>query len=440
MARCDAFILFGGLSVLVRHPLLFSALAERGLRTLVVTDPHAADRFRARMADPQHPLSLVSDVAFFSSDDHLGILDQTRAWAARHSIHGVHCVGELNVEAAGLVADLLGVRFPGLRAVRVCRNKYLQRQYLGEWSPPARLVRPAERDALADTFSDYPAVLKPITRFSSSGVQLIQDRAELRERLGDYPAEEPLLLEARIEGREVSVESIVQDGQVVFESITEKRTNEGDTRFFTEMAHTLPAASLSQAEQDRLLAVNRAVLRRLAFADGIAHPEFRVTSSGQVYLMEIAARGAGDGIFALHHLATGRPLEPELVKLALGEPVAYPKPGRWARQVYVEHAPGRLHDVSLDGPGIVRAWWCADRDLWPIPLPGRAGDPGGVRELLVLKQRGDELGGISDSFDRAVTFLIDGRTPRELDVLEADVRAAIRVQTAAPVSPTASAG
>ena len=128
-------------------------------------------------------------------------------------------------------------------------------------------------------------------------------------------------------------------------------------------------------------------------------------------LMEVAARTPGDGIMVLYRLATGRRMEPEILRIALGEPADYPAARRYARQVYVGHRPGILGDVEVDWPG-VEARWVDDGNPWPdIPaLP--ADDPPALRAVLVYEARGAELGPIRSSDDRAVTFFIDAPDDR----------------------------
>ena len=87
-----------------------------------------------------------------------------------------------------------------------------------------------------------------------------------------------LLLEQKVVGREVSVESLIQDGKVVFIGITEKATNESDGRFFVEMAHTFPCGNLSSQEVTAIRATNARVLDRLSFENGIAHALIRPSS------------------------------------------------------------------------------------------------------------------------------------------------------------------
>jgi hypothetical protein len=417
-----AFLLMAKAAPLTSHPQFLQEVRARGLAPLLVTES----------LPPGVNLSTegIEEVALFAGAQHLAIQHQVATWANDYDIRGTLCLGEIFVEAMGLAADMLGLPHPGLRATKVCRNKLLQRLYLRDWSPRFQVIPPEHRAGGVADVSDAPAILKPTGRFASSGVQEIAGAAELARALTDYGPDEVLLLEQKIVGREVSVESLVQGGRIVFSGITEKATNESNGRYFVEMAHTFPCGNLSSEEMSAIRATNARVLDRLKFENGIAHAEYRVTADGAVYLMEVACRAPGDGLLALYQLASLRSLEVELVKLALSEPVSYPEPSRRARQVYLHHAPGRLVDVQLTNGTHVTPYWVPDHGHWPAIEVGSPGDPARVRQLMVLKSRGTELSGeVRDSFDRAVTFLIDARTTDELDRLEQHMRQSVRIIT-----------
>jgi hypothetical protein len=434
--RPEAFVLTGMFFVVCRSPLYLAELARRGVKALVVTQAAFRDSALAARADPAHPAALVHDFAFVDAGGHgdpallADVLAAGRAWRDAYRIVGTYAVGETLVEQTGLLADALGLRTPGLRATRACRSKVLQRFYVPELGPASVVVPPDQRDSPDVATVGFPAVVKPAGRHSSSGVAAVTDRAGLSRRLAAFPADEVVLVEERVIGQEFSVESLVQDGKAVFASVTRKETTESHGTF-VELTHTVPSDRTdAQAE---VLEANRVLLDALAFADGIAHSEWRVDPAGRPVLMEIAARTPGDGLMTLYHLATGVPLEPEIMRVALGEPAAYPEPGRYARQVYVEHDPGVLEDVTLDWPGVAPTWVTGSR-IWPAIPPGPADGPPALRAVLVLKRPGSTLGPMSSSDDRAVTFYIDAPTPAGLDDLERRVRAALVVRTRAVVS------
>ncbi|MEU6427266.1 ATP-grasp domain-containing protein [Microbispora sp. NPDC046973] len=427
-----AFVLTGSFLVICRAPLYLRELSRRGLRILVVTPASWREQALAQMRDPEHPASVIEEIAFTDGDVNTdnsftaGVISGVREWRDRYDIAGVYAVGETLVEPTGLLADALGLPSPGLRATRACRSKYLQRWYLPEFSPASVVVPPAARATFTAAGVSFPAVVKPASRHSSSGVETVRDPAELRAQLDAYLPHETVLVEEKVTGQEFSVESLVQDGRVVFASVTRKETTESGTRTFVELSHSVP--NELEGVNGIILDANQRMLERLAFADGIAHAEWRVDDAGRTYLMEVAARTPGDGLSILYSLATGAPMEPEIIRIALGEPAAYPAPRRYARQVYLEHEPGRLGDVTVDWPGISPAW-VGEGGLWPEIEPGAPDDPPTLRAVLVLKDRGAELGPLHSSDDRAVTFLIDAATPAELDELEMRVRHAVRIHT-----------
>lgn len=426
----EAFILTGSFYVISRAPRFLAEVTARGLKVLVITPSAWREAALAAAADPGDAAAAITDFAFTDGDLRMensylpGVIAGVRRWLEEYTIVGICTVGETLVEPSAVVADALGLRAPGPRAGRACRSKYLQRLYAPEFSPGSQIIPAAGRASLT-TRVGFPAVLKPAARHSSSGVWTVRDEQELRERVADYPDYETLLVEEKVVGPEYSVESLVQDGKVIFSWMLRKGTTDQHDDTFVELSHTL--ANEPCRERDILLEANQRLLELLDFRDGIAHAEWRLTADGTPYLMEVAARPPGDGIPALYGLATGSPIEPEVVRIALGEPASYPLPMRQARQVYLEHEPGLLTDVTLDWPGVTPQWVHA-APAWPEVEPGGPDDPPTLRAVFVLKPRGHRLERLCSSDDRAVTFLIDAPTVAELDELERRVRAALTIR------------
>ncbi|MGA6161439.1 ATP-grasp domain-containing protein [Amycolatopsis magusensis] len=429
-----AVILTGSFPVIRRNPLYLDELTGRGLRILVITAEAYRDQASAAMAAPDNPASQITEIAYVTGDFTVqgaflaGAVAHATAWRAKYHLVGAYAVGDYLAEPTGLLCDALGVPSPGLRASRACRSKYLQRWYVPELSPPSLTIPAGERGSTDLSGVSYPAVVKPAARASSSGVETVRDEAELRERLAGYPDHEVVLVEQKVIGPEYSVESLVQHGGIVFASVTGKETTDSHARTFVELAHSVPTAD--DGVRERVLAANRALLTALAFADGIAHSEWRVGQDGTPRLMEIAGRTPGDGLLVLYHLATGAPLEPEIIRIALGETASYPRPSRYARQVYLEHEPGELADVTVDWPGLAPVW-IGSSGVWPDILPGAPDDAPTLRAVLVHQPRGTELGPLTSSDDRSVSFFIDAATPGELDELEKRVRAAVTIEVTA---------
>ncbi|HET9896133.1 MAG TPA: ATP-grasp domain-containing protein [Streptosporangiaceae bacterium] len=443
-----AFLLTGSFPVISRDPLYLAELTRRGLLVLVITSEAYRERALAQIGQRDGPMSAITDITFVAGDYTAesafvaGAVAATTAWQQAYDIVGVYAVGDMLAEPTGLLCDGLGKPGPGLLASRACRCKYLQRFYVPELSPRC-LVIPAARRAQARASSGgrftpdaglreaiesigFPAVVKPASRASSWGVLAVLDFDELCGELDNYREHEIVLVEERIDGQEYSVESLIQHGMVVFASPTRKETTHSHERTFVELSHTVPEHEPGVTEL--LLQANAVLLERLKFADGIAHSEWRVTADGRAVLMEVAGRTPGDGIMALYHLAVGEPMELEILNIALGVDASYPAPRRYARQVYLEHEPGVLEDVTVAWPG-AEVHWLGESGVWPEIKPGPVADEPTLRAVLVLKDRGARLGPLQSSDDRAVTFFIDAASPAELDKLEQRVRAAISIST-----------
>ncbi|MCW2641052.1 MAG: biotin carboxylase [Dactylosporangium sp.] len=424
-SRERAFLLFTDLPK--AGPYL-EAVVGHGLRCLVVTGPATWPMEKIALSyvhEPAHPFAQIEEIAFVRAEETPQILAQVAGWNDRFEIVGVFASSEPFVEPAGLVADLLDLRGVGLRASRVCRDKGLQRQYLRQWSPISVAARAGEHErVLRELDGRFPLITKPPNMYCSIGVRVLADETQLTEHLAGLEPAATVLIEEYVAGREFSVESVVAAGEQVFSSVTEKATNEEEGEFFVEMAHTVPATNVTDAERAALESAHASIVERLGIGAGMTHGEYRIAGDGRVVLMEIAARPPGDGILQLYHLATGKSMEATVIDAALGLPVTYPAPTRWARQIYFDHKPGTLADVTT---GMGRPEWLVDLGLWPTPAPAAAPEPAGIRHLLVLKGRGDRLTSYTDSFGRAVTALFDAPTPAELDAYETALRASVEI-------------
>ncbi|MFF3162103.1 ATP-grasp domain-containing protein [Streptomyces sp. NPDC003674] len=427
--RPPAFVLFTDLP---KAGAYLAAIAGRGLHSLVVTGPPRWPLEQVAVScvgRAGHPFEAVERLEFLAPDDTAGILTRVSTWAGAYDIKGVFASSETFVEPAALATDLLGLPGVGLRAARVCRNKHLQRLYLREFSPVS-VLSTASRDTILDTLDGhYPVICKPLDLYCSIGVRILRDRAALEAHL-DSGQRTPTLLEQCVSGREFSVETIVTGGRPVFSEVTQKATNEKEGEFFVEMTHTLPAANVTPDEARRLKEAQETVLARLEFGTGMAHGEYRLLPDGGVALMEIAARPPGDGILHLYHLATGASVEDSVVGAALGEPVLHPRAVRRTRQIYFDHEPGTLGDVTVEaGEECAGAdpYWVVEHGLWPTLEPVAAEAPARLGKVLVLKARGAGLEPLTDSFGRAVTALFDAPGPEELERFDSAVREAVRV-------------
>lgn len=396
-----AVIVMSDLAALARQHRLITDIAGRGLTPLVIVGPTTdLARLKTHIEDPAHPLSRIADVRQLPGPAVDGVWASVQDWITDFDVRGVICSGEVFVDPAGALAEALGLPGPGSWAARVCRDKVMQRVILGDHGPSWRAFAPHARDTA--TSEVYPCVVKPAGRMFSSGVVKVADDAELRAALAAYEPDETILVEELVTGPEFSVEALVHRGEVVWSGVTAKLTNEDSSRYFTEIGHTSPAR-IPSSDAEALVAANTAVLKTLGFGSGITHAEFRLRD-GRPVLMEIAARLPGDAITMLWHLATGRPVEPAIVDLALGIEPQYPEPTRRAVQRFVDHRPGRLADVRSAAQTVS---WIGDDGYWPTVSSTDADAPARCASIMVGLSRGAVLGDLNDSSGRSASVVVD---------------------------------
>lgn len=138
-------------------------------------------------------------------------------------------------------------------------------------------------------------VVKPINSQGSKGVAILMPQVT-RRQIGLAFSEsrgQGVLLEERIVGDEYSVEAFVVDGSVHNLVATKKYHHpENDC---IDVRNTF-LGDIPAVIEEKLFAANRFVLETLGLRTGSAHGEYIVTRSGEVFLMEIAARGGGGNI------------------------------------------------------------------------------------------------------------------------------------------------
>jgi biotin carboxylase len=329
-----------------------SAAHARGVAVSVVETSPRLETLRAagllEPADRGFPVGGRSEPFWFAA---------ARAAAADASIDGVVAFSERHVVAAGLLADELGLRGPGLRAAVASRNKALQRhafERAGLLQPLFALAE-TQDDAAAWAARRYPVVVKPLDGTGSSRVEIVADEHALRASGSAADSPVPFLVEEFLGGPERSCEAIVADGRLAFAILTEKETTSPPT--CVELAHSIPAPepAIVAGMED---AAHR-VARALGMRDGIMHLELKLEADGP-HVLEVAVRTPGDFIMDIAELATGLDLYGAVVDVALGRTVdARPRRQRAAGVWFPAPPVGTV--AGVDGlerlpelPGVVR--------------------------------------------------------------------------------------
>jgi biotin carboxylase len=160
-----------------------------------------------------------------------------------------------------------------------------------------------------------PWVVKPRSDVSSSGIRRLDDAEQVWRAIEALDAREALqdkssyyLLEKFVPGEVFHVDSLVEDGEVIFSGASRygrpplQVVQEGGV--FT--THTIEYDSPEHAELTRL---NIDLLRALGLERGAAHAEFiRGAENDEFYFLEVAARVGGAHIAETLEAASGHNL------------------------------------------------------------------------------------------------------------------------------------
>jgi hypothetical protein len=245
---------------------------------------------------------------------------------------GITTFDEACLETATVVGTALGFRVNPADAVSALTDKFVQREALRRagLATPHYTLLPAGTppgDVRRLTLgTDLPAVLKP-TRGTGSRdtfrVDTVGDLVQAWTALLRRDEQESFLLETLIPGTErgtfgdqVSVESVVQDGQPLTFGVSGRFASEPP---FRETGCIVPAP-IGAGEAEAAVGVTNAALRAVGVRWAVTHTELKLGPDGP-QIIEVNGRPAGNGIPPLWRKRHGQSLLARAAMLALP---AYP--------------------------------------------------------------------------------------------------------------------
>jgi ATP-grasp domain/L-amino acid ligase C-terminal domain 2 len=278
------------------------------------------------------------------------------------------------LELAAAVAVRLGLPHNPAEAVRNAADKARQRQC---WAaacvpqPRFEIVPAATDDAVrrASQAVGFPCVVKAVSLSASQGILCADDPAaavtaagRIRHVLASArrPDTEPLLVEEYLPGPELSIDALLDDGNLTATAIFDKpRTPDGPT--FEETLLVTPSRLPGPVLAAAITTAARAA-RALGLTHGPVHAELRVNDhAGQPRpaMLELAARSIGGLCSRALRFPGDQTLEELILASALGRsagagwPSGHGQPGP-----AVSHDPVRpagIYMLPVPRPGVLRA-------------------------------------------------------------------------------------
>lgn len=405
--RKPAFILFGGYTRSIYHQFI-PLLHQMNLMVLVLDLPNSE-----KICNQAGLNSNAIEAVFCEGGDLATVMRTCKQWKQQYILQGaLNTIEEFTLSSA-IAIDFLSLKGPGMKACLIASNKTLQRSYLEKWGPMCHTI--ISSDPIPEAMR-YPAILKATNLHGGHGMVLVHSILEAQQSLSEFPDKEPLNFEEYIEGQDISVESIVQNGKIIFQNLTEEDHLYAKGHHL-EMGHALPATQLNPKWIQRVYDMNQLILKEMDFQDGMTHAEYRVTEKGQIFLIEIAARPPGDGIMALYQLSTGQLIEETVLNTALGKSAYYPDPIRYTKQIFLQSKPGNFDRIEFLGTEV-------EVNCYPESLsnardyPAFCPDgPAALREIVQVHRKGTNPDQLIGPDSRLAWMIVDADSPRSLEEL-----------------------
>ena len=262
---------------------------------------------------------------------------------------------EYAVQGAGRVAKALGLKYLGDKAVESLTNKLRLRQLCTDFEiPHPNFVKVNSIEDIYNFFDGRKIVIKPANRQASTGVIKVEHKSDINKsfeemirssegtKIANRLMEWEYMAEDYIEGDEISVETLIKDGEIIFHNITGKTTTNG--RYFVELGHVVPAILDNNIindiyrNQDKLVSA-------LEARDGFLHAEWKLTNEGPK-LIECAGRIAGDKILDLIEQAYGFNLYGTIIKILIGDEINIPQKATNGASIrFFEPPTGKLDEI-----------------------------------------------------------------------------------------------
>ncbi|HGH0815356.1 TPA: ATP-grasp domain-containing protein [Staphylococcus pseudintermedius] len=350
---------------------------RQGYRVVLMTDH-----------DPQLIDSGLDEVIEIDTYDETAVVEAVIAYHQQHHLSGILTWSDKDVELVAQLNDRL--QLPGIPVshVKNARNKYLMRMafdQVPDISPDYENVR-SEVDLLhAVARIGTPGILKPVGASGSKGIFKIESEECIeyvyetlrhatspeRDKVYHYYPND-YIYEGYLVGEEVSVEGVVQNGEVRIAGITDKAVT---PEYSLEYIAIFPSDKNAALQQEIKTKATQAI-QSLGIDHCAFHLEGRVTKDG-FKVIESAARPGG-GFIASHLIpgASGHSYIEKILDVAVGNDVTenWPTFDQTSKKMC-------FYSVMAEQAGIFKGVQGLDR-LVEIP---------GVHYVVSLKNYGDSV-------------------------------------------------
>lgn len=241
---------------------------------------------------------------------------------------------EKTVSVAARLRQQLNIGGTRLEVANRCHDKLVMKQaaqQAGANLTPYCCLNSVPVAKLADKLG-LPLIIKQRRSSGSRGLQFIYQPEALNAITTANCLAEKLII-----GKEYSIESFVQNGEILFRNITE---------YYIPHQISIMPAELPKATTMQIDALNRTVINHFQIQQGMCHLELYLTAEGIVF-GEIALRPPGGYLMDLLQLSYGFDAWQAFLQMELGLPFDFPKQATAVSAGYIIHpGEGRVQQIS----------------------------------------------------------------------------------------------
>ena len=241
-----------------------------------------------------------------------------------YNCNSIITTSDYPVRSVAYVCEKQKVIGPCLDSAIISTDKYLLREKMKENNLPCPLYFIIEKEDDIRKFTSelkFPMIIKPVDSSASRGVTKINNYEEFYYYYGkslNYSKSGKVIIEEYIDGKEFSVECLIQNKEINIIAITEKIVD--GYPYFVESRHRIPA-NIDLNEKNIIEETVKKAIKSISLDNSAAHVEVKLRGS-QAYIIEVGPRLGGDYITSdLVPLATNVDMLKNIILIAEGKPI-----------------------------------------------------------------------------------------------------------------------
>lgn len=288
-------------------------------------------------------------------------IDAVAKYVKDNDIDLVYSVGsDLAMPTVSKVSEMLGLpHFVSYNTALTCNMKNKMRILLGDdfkGNVPFKVVENLEE---AKDFQFYPAMMKPVDSQGQRGVckvECFEDIEENFEKSVNYSKSKKVILERYLEGKEVSVNAYMKDGEVVFILVSDRVSFEEFPGGIIKK-HLLPT-SFSKEVVSKIEDLAIRTMKKMEINNGPAYFQIKVVDD-EPYIIEVTPRLDGCHMWRFINIYCGvNLLEMSFEHLFGNEIHCSPeyKEGNYTLEFMCQPTHSKVLEHSVE-PGIYTKWY-----------------------------------------------------------------------------------